>query len=181
MVLNDRDTDLVARNAILLLICFVEQNPLVAAEYAIHLWYSVFITEPCNNFLQHKLRPMVADVCKKIVQKPSSALLGKIWSFGNSSLRLVLTRDIWFSLLLYFDIPLGMTKEVAQLVRQRVVSAPERIDYLHRKLCLQSPPGRLSMTKFRNEGILLPFSQSRRNFTAVNPYGPQLVRRGMHL
>ncbi|KAI0379388.1 hypothetical protein F5Y04DRAFT_290284 [Hypomontagnella monticulosa] len=169
IVINDVDIDVVARNMILLLVFFVERDPIMAAEYVIHLWYSMFITEPCHELLQSKLKPMVINVCNKISEKPGSKLLRKTWVFEGNRLRLTLTRDNWFSLLSYFDTPPGITMEVAQQVRRRVVSAPERIDYVDRVLSIQAPSTRLCIVKFREDGILLPFSQSRHDFTVVNP------------
>ncbi|KAI3337490.1 hypothetical protein HD806DRAFT_543118 [Xylariaceae sp. AK1471] len=169
IVINDREIDVVARNVIFLLIFFVEKDPAVAAEHVLHIWYSALITEPCNRMLLNKLKPLVEDVCNKTAQKPGPALLAKTWKFGESSLRLILTRDNWFSLLSYFDVPWGLTKDRAQLVRQRTVSAPERVDYVDRKLCNKSPAERLGMTKFRGDGILLPFGQPREAFTVPNP------------
>ncbi|KAI0479855.1 hypothetical protein F4859DRAFT_451626 [Xylaria cf. heliscus] len=169
ITLNDREIDIVARNIIFLLLFFVEDNPTIASEYVLHMWYSALITEACNQILQEKVKPLVEAVCSKIAQKPSMALLGKTWQFGSNSLRLVLTRDNWFSLLRYFDIPQGLTKDSAQQVRQRVMAAPERIDFVDRALCTMSPSARLGMAKFREDGILFPFGKSREAFTNPNP------------
>lgn len=169
IVLNDREMDIVARNAIFLLIFLVEDDPIIAAEHVLHIWYSALITEPCQSLLQDKLRPMVKSVCDKIMHKPGSSLLAKTWLFGNASLRLVLSRDKWFSFLSYFDVPQGLTKDTAQRVRQAVMLAPERVDYVHRVMCLKTPPQRLGMFKFRADGILLPFSHTREEFTVPNP------------
>ncbi|KAI0904588.1 hypothetical protein F4823DRAFT_628512 [Ustulina deusta] len=169
VVLNDLEFDIVARNVIFLLIFFVEGNPGVAAEHVLHIWYSALITESCHGILLKGLKPLIEQVCNKIAQKPGSALLGKTWKFGGSSLRLVLTRDNWFSLLSYFDVPRGLTKDTAQQLRQRVVSAPGRVDYVDRAMYTKSPTGKAAMTKFRDDGLLLPFGQPREEFTTPNP------------
>ncbi|RYP29499.1 hypothetical protein DL767_006689 [Monosporascus sp. MG133] len=177
IVINDREIDVVARNVILLLIFFVEENPTVAAEYVLHVWYSALITAPCSSMLRDKLKPMVEYVCNKIAQKPGSALLGRTWKFGESSLRLVLTRDNWFSLLSYFDVPQGLAKDAAQHLRQMVVSAPERVDYVERAMCTKSPSARLGIAKFRSDGILLPFGQPRGAFAIPNPCACPVITR----
>ncbi|KAI0849407.1 hypothetical protein F5Y00DRAFT_269392 [Daldinia vernicosa] len=170
IVLNDKEMDIVARNAIFLLTFFVEDNPIIAAEYVLHLWYSALITGPCQSFLRDRIRPMIKNICDKIIDKPGSLLLAKTWSFGNnSSLRLVLSRDKWFSFLSYFDVPQGLTEDTAQRVRRAVMLAPERVDYVDRVMCLKTPAGRLCMSKFRVDGILLPFSQTREEFRVPNP------------
>ncbi|KAI0005245.1 hypothetical protein F4779DRAFT_633541 [Xylariaceae sp. FL0662B] len=169
IVVNDKEIDVVARNVIILLIFFVEKDAIAAAELVLHVWYSALVTVPCHSVLLNKVKPMVESVCDKIAQKPGSALLGKTWKFGKSSLRLVLTRDNWLSLLSYFDVPQGLDKDAAQRVRQRVMSAPERVDYVDRAMCTMSPSARLGMAKFRQDGILLPFGQPRGVFTVPNP------------
>ncbi|KAK7755620.1 hypothetical protein SLS62_002229 [Diatrype stigma] len=118
--------------------------------------------------LVNKVKPLVEEVCNKTAKKLGSALLAKTWKFGQSSLRLVLTRDNWLALLAYFDVPQGLTKDTAQSVRQKVMSAPERVDYVHRAFCTKSPSSRLGMAKFRDDGILLPFGQPRGAFTVPN-------------
>ncbi|KAI1118712.1 hypothetical protein F5Y14DRAFT_461550 [Nemania sp. NC0429] len=153
ITINDREIDIVARNLIFLLVFFLEENPAA-----------------CNQFLHERVKPLVAAVCRKIALKPGTDLFGKTWQFAASSLRLVLTRDGWFSLLRYFDVPRGLTKDIAQRVRQKVMSATERVDYVDIFLCtMSSPSSRLGMMKFRGDGILLPFGQSRAAFTNPNP------------
>ncbi|KAI8961484.1 hypothetical protein F5Y11DRAFT_326332 [Daldinia sp. FL1419] len=169
IVLNDKEMDIVARNVVFLLVFLVEDDPIIAAEHVLHIWYSTLITESCYNLLQSKLRPMVEDVCNKIGHRIGSSLLAKTWSFGSTSVRLVLSRDEWFSLRSYFDVPRGLTKDAAQRVRQGVMLAPERVDYVDRSLCLKSPSERLGMFKFRSDGMLLPFGHTRAVFTIPNP------------
>ncbi|KAI0198154.1 hypothetical protein F4808DRAFT_472945 [Astrocystis sublimbata] len=175
ITINDRDLNIVARNAIMLLIFFVEDNPVVASECVVHVWYSTLITDACQQMLLSKVLPMIEDVCTKIAQKPGPTLLGKTWQFGTSSLRLVLTRDDWFALRRYLDIPRGtsntepLSKDDAQRLRQKVTCDPERIDHVDWALLSMSPSTRLATTKFREDGVLLPFAQSRGHYTCPNP------------
>ncbi|KAI8944514.1 hypothetical protein F4801DRAFT_594888 [Xylaria longipes] len=169
IVLNDPDIDIVARNLLFLWIFFVEDNAAAAAEHVLHVWYSALVTESCYSMLCGKLKPFVEQVCNKITQKSGPTLLSKTWKFGECFLRLVLTRDDWFSLLSYFDIPLGLSKDTAQRVRQSIVSAPQRITYWESVMCTKSPTGRVAMGKFCRDGLLLPFGQSRLPFTIPNP------------
>ncbi|KAI0545918.1 hypothetical protein F4679DRAFT_575864 [Xylaria curta] len=169
IVINDHEIDIVARNLIFLLIMLVEEDPNVAAESMLHVWFSALVTESCYDLLQKKLKPIVADICNKIAGKPYKTLLGKTWNFGGSSLRLVLTQEVWMKLLSYFEIPSGMTKEKAHAIRQAVVNAPSRVDYLDRALLIRSPAMGLGMIKYRNDGVLLPFGQARKAFLVPNP------------
>ncbi|KAI1122573.1 hypothetical protein F5Y10DRAFT_287042 [Nemania abortiva] len=169
IVINDLEFDVVARNLIFLLIFLVEDDPIIASECVLHLWYSAFIPDSCNHILRKNIKPLIEEVCGKIEQKTATTRLGKTWQFGESSVRLVLSRENWMSLLRYLDVPQGLTKNTAQQVRQKVMSAPERIDYVDRALCTMSPSAKMGMMKFREDGILLPFGQTRETFTHPNP------------
>ncbi|KAI1736358.1 hypothetical protein F4680DRAFT_461244 [Xylaria scruposa] len=169
IIVNDYEIDIVARNLIFLLIMLVEDDPSVAAEFMLHVWYSALITELCYDLLQKKLKPIVEDVCNKIAGKPCKNLFGKTWDFRGNSLRLVLTQEAWMKLLSYFDVPGGMTKETAHTIRQAVVNAPSRVDYVDRAILVQSPSMALGMIKYRNEGVLIPFGQPREAFIIPNP------------
>lgn len=170
IVLNDKDIGIVARNVIFLLVFFLEENPIQAAEHVLHIWYSSCITESCHSVLLQKAKPMVKEVCDVISQEPGSTIFGTTWTFGEISLRVVLTRDNWFHLLSYFDIPKGLTGINAILLRSRVTTAPERTDDIDHSMYLQSPSDKLGSAKFREDGVLLPFSASREAFTIPNPY-----------
>ncbi|KAI0838466.1 hypothetical protein F5Y06DRAFT_303779 [Hypoxylon sp. FL0890] len=169
IVINDMDIAMVARNVIFLLIFFLEDDPATAAIHVLHTWYSALVTESCHSFLKDKVKPVVKAVCDEIAQKTGSTLMGKTWSFGDSSLRLVLTRNNWLALLSYFDVPEGLSKDSAQLLRGKITSHPAKIDCFERDLCNKSPSARVAMAKFRRDGILLPFGQRREDFTVPNP------------
>ncbi|KAI2631779.1 hypothetical protein GGS21DRAFT_491683 [Xylaria nigripes] len=169
VVMNDKKIDIVARNIIFLLIFFVEVDADVAADCVLHVWYSALITKSCHKILLKKVKPMVQNVCDRIAYKYGSTLFGKTWRFGQNSLRLVLSRDNWFALLGYFDIAKHLNNNNVQLSRRRIVYAPESVDYADRALCLQTPTGRLAVSKFRKDGLLLPFGHPREAFTLPNP------------
>ncbi|KAI1287182.1 hypothetical protein F5Y03DRAFT_405643 [Xylaria venustula] len=169
IVINDLELDIVARNLIFILIMFNEEDPNTAAEAMLHVWYSALVTESCYTLLQKKLKPMVEEVCSKIAEKDSQALLAKTWTFENSSLRIVLTREAWVKLSSYFDVPSGLTKEAAQNIRQAIVNAPSRIDYVDRAILTKPPAAAIGMIKYRKDGVLVPFGQPRDAFNVPNP------------
>ncbi|KAI0437529.1 hypothetical protein F4803DRAFT_565994 [Xylaria telfairii] len=169
IVINDRDLDIVARNLVFLLIMFVEEDPITAAEALLHVWYSALVTELCYTLLQKKLKPIIQEVCDKVAGKPDHALLGKTWTFGDNALRLILTREAWMKLPEYFDVPPGMTADRAHAVRDAVVNAPSRADYVDRALLTRLPAQGLGVIKFRKDGILVPFGQHRKAFVLPNP------------
>ena len=167
--INDNDFNVTARNVIILLIFLAFDNATLAAEHAIHVFYSAFLTKACFDAMQSKIKPLVQDVCTKIVHRSADAVLGKTWKFGASSLRLILTKNDWGNLLSFFDVPVDTTKETAQKARDAVVSAPERIDYVHRHLMKQEPAHRVSIMQFREDGLLLPIGAARAEFQIPNP------------
>lgn len=169
IVLNDEDIAIVARNVIFLLVFFVEDDPFQAAEHVIHIWYSTLVTDTCYSMLLRKVKPLVQEVCDRISQRPGLANIGKTWGFGERSLRVVLTRDNWFLLLSYFDVPSGLEGASADRVRKRFTLAPERVDITEERMVLRTSSGRLGTHKFLRDGMLLPFSQSREGYAIPNP------------
>ena len=118
--LNDHDFDVVARNIILLLIAFVAETAEQATDCMIHIWYSAAITAEHMTLLNGPVRQLVEEVCSKIAEKPSDALCGKTWYFGIQSVRVVLQKKQWMTLLAYFDAPAGLTLQGARSIRQAV-------------------------------------------------------------
>lgn len=92
--INDRDVDIVARNAILLLLFHTSSDVEGAASSALHLWYSALIPQDCIDRLAEPRR-LIEEVCIKIQNKAADAILGKTWRFPDkkSSLRLVLKKQ----------------------------------------------------------------------------------------
>ncbi|KAK5659386.1 hypothetical protein OQA88_1479 [Cercophora sp. LCS_1] len=167
--INDHEITIVARNVIILLIFLTVDDSSIAAEHALHVFYSAFLTKACYDVLQTKVKPLVQDVWSKIQSRPLNAVLGKTWEFGGCKIRVVLTKGAWRALLSLLDLPSNITKKASQTARDAVVSAPTRVDYVDRHLMKQTPPQRVSIKKFRQDGILLPFGASRSDFTIPNP------------
>jgi hypothetical protein len=113
IVINDRDFDIVARNATLLLIAIYYPAEL-SAEVMLHVWYSAFITDEMFRGLQEKALPHVKDVCSKIQDKPPTLFQSKSWTVQGRTLRLVLKKSMWDKLQAYFEIPVGLSKPRAQ-------------------------------------------------------------------
>lgn len=169
VTMNDRDLDIVARNAIMLLIALVVDNVDEAVECIIHVWYSALIRKSDLNILQQRIRPLIASVCEQIKSKAASSLLGKTWTFGQRSVRLVLEKSSWDRLLLSMNIPEGLTAEQANQIRTTVTLAESRKDYRDRHLFSQSPSRRIAKNRFRDDGLLLPFGSPRYDFQEPNP------------
>ncbi|KAK3324964.1 hypothetical protein B0H66DRAFT_511247 [Apodospora peruviana] len=171
VTMNDRDIDIVARNVILLLVALVVDDVDAAINCIIHVWYSARICKSHLDVLQQRIRPLIQTVCDKIKSKPPESLQAKTWSFGEQrSLRLVLTKSSWGSLLSFLDTPEGLTEEQAHQIRRAVTMAESRKDYRDRSLlCQPSPARRVASIRFREDGLLLPFGSPRRDSDFVHP------------
>lgn len=169
MTINDRDLDVVARNVILLLIALTVDGIEEATDCIIHVWYSALIRKSDLDILQQKVRPMIEDVCRKTKGKPATAVLGKTWTFDQCSFRLVLQKSAWDILLNFLDNPNGLTAECANGVRTAVTLAEDRKDYRDRHLLFQAQFHRVALTRFREDGLLLPFGAPREDFQHPNP------------
>ncbi|OCK75946.1 hypothetical protein K432DRAFT_419507 [Lepidopterella palustris CBS 459.81] len=167
--INDRDFDIVARNTIMLLVALTVQNSVQAVECMLHLWYSALIPRSCVEIIQGEIRSLIKAVCTKIAGKANSTLLGKTWTFGTRSLRVVLPKEKWLSLLSYFEVPEGLSMQRAQEIRASVVQAPERRDFRERRRIAQSPFHRVCAERFCLDGLLLPFGHPRPQFDTPNP------------
>ncbi len=168
VILNDRDMDIVARNALLLLTAFWF-DPETATPTIIHLWYSAFLPESILAALQKKFLPMIRGICAKIESKSSTNLQRKTWSNGSRSLCLALRKASWKTLLSHLRVPDGLAVAQAKEIRAAVTLALDRRDYLDRALFRQPPGKRVAMILFREDGILLPFGSSRADFNSPNP------------
>lgn len=161
--------DIVARNAILLLIALVSDDVGEAVDCIIHVWYSALVRKSDLEILQQRVRPLVESVCEKIKGKQRTSVLAKTFTFGQRSLRLVLQKSSWDALLAYMNVPAGLTAEQANRIRVAITLAECRKDYRHRDGLVQSPSRRVAKHRFRQDGILLPFGSSRDDFQEPNP------------
>lgn len=166
------DFDVVARNVIMLLLTLSIDDEQEALQTVLHVWYSAFI-RPADLRRIQALRPLIEDVCNKITKRSSGSLQAKTFAFGSSTIRIILKKEHWTALLTFLCVPKGLTTGEARRVRLAVTKAPRRLDYRHRNLALQQPEHRICKERFHEDGILLPFSQSRDDFTVPNPYVEQ--------
>ena len=180
VTMNDLEFDVMARNAILLLLALTAQDstavetsttPLSNAETLIHVWYSASFPSHVLSQLQDRVKPLITEVCSKIPHKPSNTTLGKTWTFSDGrSLRLVLKQKDWFRLADFLDVPENLSLEDAAVIRRNVTLAPERLDYRDRWHFKEASPFmRIAKQKFQEDGILIPFGHPRRAFDTPNP------------
>lgn len=169
ITLNDRDLDIVARNIILLLVAMVVEDIDAASDCMVHLWYSALVRESDLNILHQQIRPLIIDVCTKIADKACATLHAKTWTFGQRSVRVILRKSSWSRLLSFLDMPTGLDTDQAQTRRTNITVAESRRDYRDRYLCLIPSSHRVPFSRFREDGLLLPFGFPRHDFQVPNP------------
>lgn len=178
MTINDRDFDVTARNAVILLLALSsleEESDQIdferLAETLIHVWYSATITKDTLSELQSRVKPLISDVCQRAVDKQPGILIGKTWTFkSGSSLLLVLKKQDWARVMEFLDVPEDLTLEKARKIRQAITLAPEREDYRDRWYFKDvSPSMRVAKQRYREDGLLLAFGHPRIGFDYPNP------------
>ncbi|KAF5534428.1 hypothetical protein FPHYL_13431 [Fusarium phyllophilum] len=80
ITINDRDLNIVGRNAIILLIALTSDDDKQAVDCIIHMWYSSFIRKSDQVVLEQRIRPLIQAVCDKTKDKPANRILGKTWA-----------------------------------------------------------------------------------------------------
>ncbi|KAL8772813.1 MAG: hypothetical protein Q9209_002158 [Squamulea sp. 1 TL-2023] len=165
-VLNDKNSNVVARNIVMLLLS--AQLPHVeAAEVILHVWYSARLTHGMLVVIDKHVRKLIADVLFKIQDKADNVLLSKKWTFGSAEVTVRMYKPQWSTVLQILDAKHDMTKTEQE--RRKVVLAPHRVDYRERELCYFSGSRRLCSTRFRESGVLAPIGFVLEHFTIPNP------------
>lgn len=167
IIANDRDSDIVVRNAILLLTT-LNFNSITPTSIMLHIWYSALIFAQMLRFFQNNVLSLIQNVCNKIRMKLIKSLLSKTWTYDTQSLRLILTKEQWNNFLFYFEVFSGLSMIHVQIVCAFTTLAPKRKDYVERALFIQSPAWRVCIMKFREDGILLSFRSFRKEFDTSN-------------
>ena len=164
-VLNDRDGVVVARNVIMLLLA-LHLSPEEASEAMLHVWYSARLTPKVGEALQEKIKPMVADVVKKIQSKDNMTILSKTWTSGRASISVRLLKSQWMYLLKMLEATI--TLENAEERRKYVILNKGRLDVRERVWYNLTPGMRLCAYRFRESGVLLPFGHCLDEYTVPN-------------
>ncbi|KNG89153.1 hypothetical protein ANOM_002986 [Aspergillus nomiae NRRL 13137] len=165
--INDRDETVVARNLVFLLVAF-HLPPDVASVAILHLWYSAFLPESLLQSVRGAVFPAISEfLAADPVQ--AASVLQKMWSCRSSTLSAALSRTEWDRVLSYLPEAPDISYEKAAALHESITLAHSRRDYRDRALFPLHPSWRLSLWKFRSDGILLPFGASREDFRVPNP------------
>ncbi|KAG4287362.1 hypothetical protein FPRO06_05014 [Fusarium proliferatum] len=150
ITINDRDLNIVGRNAIILLIALTSDDDEQAVDCIIHMWYSSFIRKSDQVVLEQRIRPLIQAVCDKIKDKPDN-------------------RGTWDKLLSFVSTANGLNMEIANQFRKAVTLAESQRDFLDRHYAFLPPSHRVAKQRFREHGVLQPFGVGRSEFTIPNP------------
>ncbi|OAG01059.1 uncharacterized protein CC84DRAFT_1101145, partial [Paraphaeosphaeria sporulosa] len=165
-VINDRNTTVVIRNALLLLVAF-QFEPEVATPIMLHLWYSAMLPPKIVKALQKGILPCIRNVCDKIKAKLDNSIQAKTFVHGKGSIRLVLKKSEWIALAKTLMPSKELTAPIAQTIRRKITQA--RVDHIDRSLYRMPLGRRAGAIDFREHGVLLPYGVSRKEFTVPNP------------
>jgi hypothetical protein len=132
--------------------------------------YSAFIPGKVLSPIQDVIKPLISDVCLKIVCRDITIRLGKTCQFlSGRTLRLVLNGNKWLMLKKMLDITQDLTYKKAGKIRHAFVLAPERAGYRDRWDFKQPTPfTRIANHRFREDGLLLRFGHPRVGFNNAN-------------
>ncbi len=166
--INDKDFDIVFRNFTMLSIA-LQCLPNEAADIILHIWYSARISVKASRAISTYVLPLVEAVIPKIKNKSSTTVLSKTWKFGTRSLRLSLLKKQW-QVLVPKRAPLSAAaSRITESNRRAVMLAPTRQDHVDRAILTQPERHRQCTMRFRETGVLLPFSGDIRPYKIPNP------------
>ena len=131
----------------LLLILGTIPDEAIAADIALHFWYSVFIP------MEYRLRilSMVSTFLKK--GSPAGPIVAPLGP--NSALTCLITPDV--QRLLMKNAGSVLSLDQAQIEYKRVRQAPSHADFRDRMYFMLKPSHRLAFLEYRRFGIILPF------------------------
>ncbi|KIJ61530.1 hypothetical protein HYDPIDRAFT_31140 [Hydnomerulius pinastri MD-312] len=169
ILLNDVSHPIVSRNIVLLLILGAVPNEAIAANMAIHFWFSAFLP---SAYRLRILATLVSVLQQADAEAPLTVNLGRL-----SKLTCLVPQEIT-GRLLYAAGPTVSTED-AEDAYHRMRAAPDRLDSRDRMYVGLKSSHRLAFLEFRRSGIVLPFGATRTHFTAPNvslfsPFGKWL-------
>jgi hypothetical protein len=158
-MINDLSGPTVCRNILLLLILGTISDKVMAADIALHFWYSVF--------MPHEYRMQISAALSSFLHRtneigpvfstplgPRSTLSSCIPSQGNEYFMHFLSHSI--------------SLDEVQHEYDRVRTAPSREDFRERMYARLRPSHRVAFLEYRRFGIVLPFGAINSHFNTPN-------------
>ena len=159
LVINDISSPTVCRNFLLILILGSISDRALAADVALHFWYSVFMP------VEYRLQMSAAFVAfMKRTTDNGDTLSGAIGPRSTISLCLP---SQWKEYLNHFVFD-SISMDEAQNEYDRVRTAPSRQDFRDRMYSKLRPSHRVAFQEFRRFGIVLPFGAPNAHFNVPN-------------
>lgn len=157
--LNDRSGLIVLRNIVLLGVLGRVPDISEAAEYALHIWYSIFLPAA---YTVH-----VAPMIHKLLNDVLSTTESTVDFTPSSKLTIVVSREIHGAYRMFYGGPTPSPGQ-ANDTFTHLMNAPERVDYRHRYFVRLQPSNRLAMSEWRRSGIILPFGAPNAHLNTPN-------------
>jgi hypothetical protein len=164
ILLNDLNLAIVCRNVMLLLILGNIPDESLAADIALHFWYSAFMP------MEYRLQ--LSTLVSKFIQQTKDGKV--VIPLGpHSTLSCCLPEEATYFFLHF--ISSNLTVGDAQEEYDRVRNAPSRRDYRDRMYARLKPSHRVAFQEYRRFGIVLPFGAINAHFNRPNPslFSPQ--------
>ncbi|KAJ2921018.1 hypothetical protein H1R20_g16078, partial [Candolleomyces eurysporus] len=161
ILLNDVTTPIACRNLALLLILGTIPDEALAADVALHLWYSVFLPKEYRVQVGLAIAAALDKSCDDSTSVPVGRRSTVSWFYPpEADAYLVnLAPDAKVSKLSALD---------AQIEYRRVQGAHSRRDYRDRMYARLRPSHRVAVQEYRRSGIVLPFGAPNFHFDTPN-------------
>jgi hypothetical protein len=159
IMINDISVPTVCRNILLLLILGTISDTAMAAEIALHFWYSAFIP--------HEYRVQITATLSSFLQRTVEN--GPVFSIplGPRSTLSVCIPSGANEYFMHF-ISQSMSLDEVQREYDRVRTAPSREDFRERMYAQLRPSHRVAFQEYRRFGIVFPFGAVNAHFNTPN-------------
>ena len=155
ILVNDMNPIVMCRNIVLLVILGTISDKVIAADVALHFWYSAFIPVEYLAQISSALMPFLRHESDKVFP------LGL-----HSTLSCWLSPQVKNCLSYFFSSSTSVID--AQIEYARVRNAPSRCDYRDRMYMGLRPSHRVAFQEYRRSGIILPFGAAKTHFNCPN-------------
>jgi len=158
ILVNDFNPVIFCRNVLLLLILGSLPDETMAADIALHFWYSVFMPSEYHS----QLSMVLISFLQQMRDNASRIPLGP-----RSTLSTFLPKEFLTTYFSHFISSAGSMGDT-QDEYDRVRSAPSRHNYWDRKYASLKPSHRVAFQQYRRFGIVLPFGAMNAHFNSPN-------------
>lgn len=158
VLINDRTLPIVCRNIILLLIFGTISDEVLAADIALHFWYSAFIPA------EHHVR--ISAIISSLLQDIGNGVASFL-SLGPRSTLSFAVPEHAVMYIAHYAMPSFSLREI-QDEYARVRNAPSRQDYRDRMYAKLKPSHRVAFQEYRRSGLVLPFGAMNTHFNTPN-------------